>query len=328
MGSSLRSAYNCYVEQHGQSLSFASFKKIRPHTVLPFTTLKFRECLCEYCVNVDLKIRAANSHLVSLPHLCIEDRYQDSRLTLCPKELGAEYKKACLDRECPSCGAVHHRDHLRPALDDEAIRCSPATWWRLENAPINATSTRMQNVKKEGLVEALECDLAPFSCHLFNARWQFHQYKLVTSDLPQETVIFCMDFAENFTCRPQDVPRGCHWNNTQCTIHPNVATYKCTECEDPGSVVTDSIVFISSDMQHDHHAVQHFSGKALELLLSEVVMFNSHPVVMFNSHPVLRWGTNAVQEPNRLRRLFPLGRRTWHPVRAPPFWQLARERAM
>ena len=59
-------------------------------------------------------------------------------------------------------------------------------------------STRMQKVKKEssseGLVKALECDLAPFSCHLFNARQQFHQYKLVTSDLPLETVISCMDF--------------------------------------------------------------------------------------------------------------------------------------
>ena len=115
-----------------------------------------------------------------------------------------------------------------------------------------------------------------------------------------------MDFAENFTCRPQDAPQGCHWNNTQCTIHPIVATYKCTEYEVPGSVVTDSIALISSDLQHDHYAVQHFTGKDLELLLSEDVVFNSHPV--------LRWGTNAVQEPNRLCRLFPLSRRPWHPV--------------
>ena len=130
MESSLLSAYNCYVEQHGQSLSFASFKKLRPHTVLPFTTHKFRERLCEYCqcVNVDFKIRAVNPHLVSLPRLCIEDRYQASRLTLCPKELGAEYKKACLDRECPSCGVGHLRDYLQLALDDKAIQCSPATW--------------------------------------------------------------------------------------------------------------------------------------------------------------------------------------------------------
>lgn len=128
MESLLQSAYKCYVEEHGQSLSFASFKKLRPHTVLPFTTHKFRECLSEYCVKVDLKIRAVNSHLVSLPHLCTEDRYQASGLTLCPKDLGAEYKKACLDRECPSCGVGHLRDYLQLALDDKAIQCSPATW--------------------------------------------------------------------------------------------------------------------------------------------------------------------------------------------------------
>ena len=48
MESLLQSAYKCYVEEHGQSLSFASFKKLWPHTVLPFTTHKFRECLSEW----------------------------------------------------------------------------------------------------------------------------------------------------------------------------------------------------------------------------------------------------------------------------------------
>ena len=90
------------------------------------------------------------------------------------KEPGAEYK-VNLDRECQSCGVSQLRDHLRPALDDEGIRCCPANWWRWENAPINATSTRMQTLKKEssfdGLVEALEEDLDLFSCHLFSASW-------------------------------------------------------------------------------------------------------------------------------------------------------------
>ena len=178
MESSLQSAYNCYVEEHGQSLSFTSFKKLRPHTVLPFTTHKFRECLSEYCVNVDLKIRAVNSHLVSLPHLCTEDCYQASRLTLCPKDLGAEYKNACLDndrvpklwswssQELSTTGIGWRSNTMFSSNLVEVGKCSHQSF--------NATSTRMQKVKKEssseGLVKALECDLAPFSCHLFNAR--------------------------------------------------------------------------------------------------------------------------------------------------------------
>ena len=58
---------------------------------------KFKKCLCEYCVNVDLKVRAVNSHLASLPYLCIQDCYQASRMTLCPtKSLGQSTRRSAL----------------------------------------------------------------------------------------------------------------------------------------------------------------------------------------------------------------------------------------
>ena len=66
--------------------------------------------------------------------------------------------------------------------------------------------TRLMKIKhestSEGLVEALAEDLTPFSPHLFNAKWQSAQYKSVTSKCPCNTVVFCEDFAENYTCRP------------------------------------------------------------------------------------------------------------------------------
>ena len=99
------------------------------------------------------------------------------------------------------------------------------------------------------------------STHLFNVKWQWHQYNSVSKDVPDEAVVFCMDFVDNFKCRPQDAPQGCHWTNTQVTIQPVVATYSGKECpHDEAKVVTDSIVFISSDLKHDYHAVQHFIG--------------------------------------------------------------------
>ena len=125
----------------------------------------------------------------------------------------------------------------------------------------------------EGLVEALAEDLGPFSIHLFNAKWQSAQYKSVTSKCPANTVIFCEDFAENYTCRPQDAPQGCHWNNTQCIIHPVVANYNCSipNCSE---VITDSIIFISDDLTHDHHAVHHFVSSSVLLLKKEGVEFH------------------------------------------------------
>ena len=65
MECSLKSAYDNYVEEHAgaDKVSFSVFKKLRPSHVLLFTAHKFRECLCEYCVNIQLKVKSINSHL-------------------------------------------------------------------------------------------------------------------------------------------------------------------------------------------------------------------------------------------------------------------------
>ena len=93
----MRTLYDeCYCE-HANKVSFAIFKRHRPANILPFTSHKYIECLCEYCENVDLKLKALNA--TTLPYLRIQDRYSASRLTLCLKENG-KYTRKCLDREC------------------------------------------------------------------------------------------------------------------------------------------------------------------------------------------------------------------------------------
>ena len=274
--SSLKSVYSEFVEQNGQVLSFSTFKKHRPKRVLPFTSHKFNECLCECCANMDLKIQAINSQ--QCIKLKIQDRYAVSRLTLCPKLPGSDYKKACIDRECTNCGVSLFTRDMQPALEGDA-RCCPVEWWQwgMVPNPSKPTSTKMMKIKKEttfeGLIEATAEALRTFSLHLFNAKWQWQQYNVISGNVPPRTVVFCMDFAENYTVRPQDTPQGHHWTNTQCTIHPVVASYRCLGC-DEGKVVTDSIVFITSDQTHDSHAVQHFIAKSVELLQSEDLSFD------------------------------------------------------
>ncbi|XP_070184051.1 uncharacterized protein [Littorina saxatilis] len=275
METSLRSAYEEFRQQDGAAISFSSFKRLKPRRVLPFTSHKFRECLCEYCVNIDLKCAALNSHLSNEPELKIRDHFEASRITLCPKEEGV-YKKACIDRQCDNCGPALLRERLHLVLENETLRNSPATWWQWENVAITNTSTRMTKVRKEGsfqgLVEALQSALVPFFRHLFNAKWQYEQYCHITRTVPRESVILCMDYAENYTAKQQDAPQGFHWNNTQTTVHPVVATYKCKQagCD---LVTTDSIVFVSDDLTHDHHGVQHYMSKTVEMLLADNLVF-------------------------------------------------------
>ena len=167
--------------------------------------------------------------------------------------------------------------------------CKPVTWFHWENVKAGSL-TRLARVEKqstsEGLVEALQKDLQTFSYHLFSARWQWEQYKNISTDVHENTIVFCMDFGENYTCCPQDASQGCHWTNTKCTTHPIVASYTCNKCEveegraRPTMTVTASVIIISSDLQHDKHAVQHFIGKTVQLQQQEGLQFSK--VILFS----------------------------------------------
>ena len=277
MESSLHVGYRRYKDANPNRISYSKFKQLRPKTVLPFTQNKFRECLCEYCVNIDLYLKAIN---LKGQESLIHDKYEASRMTVCPKGTEPEYKKECIDRKCEQCGTKLVKKHLQHLLEQHSD--SQVHWhhWERVNTA-GATAFRTMKVQKEGklseLVDVLLKELEPFSLHLFNAKWQWQQYKAITSDVPQGEVVFCMDYAENYTCKAQDAPQGYHWTNVQCTIHPVVATYTCQECTE---MVTDSVVFISDDLQHDQNAVQHFVGLTVDLLRPELEAMNK--LIMFS----------------------------------------------
>ena len=46
-------------------------------------------------------------------------------------------------------------------------------------------------------------------------------------------------------------------------MHPIVCYYACSHCQQP---LTDSLVFISDDRNHDHHAIHAFTLRAVEYL--------------------------------------------------------------
>lgn len=116
MENSLRAIYDKYVKEVDHPVSYGTFVRQKPRNVLPFTDHRLRECLCDYCLNIDLILKSVNSLCASAGKDCpIADIYAASQLTLCPKVDG-EYKKACLDRYCETCGIQRVSEHLQPIL--------------------------------------------------------------------------------------------------------------------------------------------------------------------------------------------------------------------
>ncbi|CAC5413766.1 unnamed protein product [Mytilus coruscus] len=64
----------------------------------------------------------------------------------------------------------------------------------------------------------LAAEIGPFSAHLHNAAWQYEQFSTLIKNVPEKWVVFCMDFAENYTCLYQDEAQSAHWNHVDKDI--------------------------------------------------------------------------------------------------------------
>ena len=64
-----------------------------------------------------------------------------------------------------------------------------------------------------------------------------------------------LDVVDNFACLYQHEVQSARWYHERVNIHPVYTYYKCPNCEE---CLTQSIVSVSDDNRHDHHAVLTF----------------------------------------------------------------------
>ena len=112
-------------------------------------------------------------------------------------------------------------------------------------------------------LDELIAESIPFAKHSFNARKQYQQYQLATDE---ETVIYHLNFAQNYTCGYQEAIQAVHWGKSTVTVHPIVSTYLCQNHKAPIRECTD---IIPDDHKHDVHAVETFISKAREHLRAQ-----------------------------------------------------------
>ena len=72
-----------------------------------------------------------------------------------------------------------------------------------------------------------------------------------------------MDFAKNRELFYQDEIKSAFYGRSQVTMHPIIMYYRTTSAEPAKKV---SMVFLSDDRTHDHHAVAHYTNQAVDFL--------------------------------------------------------------
>ena len=245
----------------------STFHKLRPKHIVPARYTKYRGCLCEYYANVELKLKTLNSTAQRVQQKLsklTKNAYDVAKVTMCPRGEGEMYNKpACIQRSCPACGVSKMDDLLAPLAHHEDV--TDVSWYRWGTIAMSNKKGKEVNrkvlIEKRGtfavMVEELKKEVAPLTHHLFKAAWQGYQFTSLRTKMPEGWVIQVLDFAENFTIVHKDEVSSAHWNHDQVTVHPTVCYYKCGHCNE--ATVTESLVFISDDVVHDHHSVHHFT---------------------------------------------------------------------
>ena len=162
-----------------KTMSFMTFCRLRPKHVLTQKNRKLYQCLCEYCENVKLKLKALNSTAdqENVKDLKILNEYDAVNITMCEKEEGAKFHRIqCIDRKCDDCGIKNLEEKLQPLISkDLHVKWNRWDLVKSTNPKTGKEVTKKQEVLKSGLVSEMIHELLEeinfLSVHLFEEQF-------------------------------------------------------------------------------------------------------------------------------------------------------------
>lgn len=131
-------------EKHpDNTTSLRTFYRHLPSNIVSSSKLAYKQCLCETCTNIDLKLDVVNT-ITKLP---IDGRDVASESTLCQTPT-----LACLDRKCNQCGVDKFSNLLHENLRQPL---SETVSWKSWDMVKTGVGKRRELVQKKGTVEEL-----------------------------------------------------------------------------------------------------------------------------------------------------------------------------
>ena len=84
--------------------------------------------------------------------------------------------------------------------------------------------------------------------HTHRARWLDEKFKLCKETLPLGTIVLVVDFAENYTLKPQNEVQPMYYNSTQVSIFVHIAFIHAHDSiEEDTNVLREYHFYINDD---------------------------------------------------------------------------------
>jgi hypothetical protein len=215
---------------------------------------------------------------------------------LCERE-GDElfYQKKCVgEKKCDCCGNLslfHSKYHID--MNDQSFSNITVNWKRYEyisnTAPHSSNAiSKMIDLKVDIIyvivfLKKFEEEIYKYTKHSHRARWQDLQFKQSREAFPLGTILFVVDFAENYTFVAQKEIHSEYYHSDQVTIFVHVlyrhAQHSVDNIENTNGnqhVIKEYDFYISDDRAHDTHYVQHYFDKFYDSLKEHGIGFDRH----------------------------------------------------
>ena len=131
----------------------------------------------------------------------------------------------------------------------------------------------------------MQMSLLRYVGHIFCQTWLARQFKACKEDFPIGTIVFVIDFVENYSFQPQDEIHSMHWFNVQVTLlvhityrHAQLLVDGIESTEMDRHVVKECHFYVSDDKVHDILFMQHFFKLHNDWLASRGITISEHIV--------------------------------------------------
>ena len=251
--------YKQYLKQPGFHkngvLSKTRMRFLKPKNIKLAGSIPLNQCLCDYCENCDLMMKAlVAAGVKGIPR----NRYSVIDSTLCDVrfgQFGTDFEfcsHTCISRKCEQCGKKVLKDKIYE-LNSDLLKINKSIswhrWTKLEDKS-GPQKCPFKKPLKTAINEFLDI-VHDLSEHLFRANWHKNIFQYAKSNLATTGyVLQVMDFAMNFSNWYQDEVQSAYWNGTQTTIHATINFFKCPR-EGCNDIVTLALVHISDDLKHN-----------------------------------------------------------------------------
>ena len=166
---------------------------------------------------------------------------------------------------CQVCGIHKLKFYPSKLSTDTLIKWRRLVYVEVEKTRAGLVKTVLQLQYMETpprvLIDYLKPRLVEYIVHNFISKWQEKEFKRTLSRLMPDTILYCIDFNQNYSMKVHDEVQLMHWHSQQITILVHITYRVNPDYNDQLSntrILKETHYYLSNEKEHDSLCLARF----------------------------------------------------------------------